>query len=232
MTKKPQNDRWRMRFPQAPQAVIFDMDGLLLDTVPLYFSAFSQASSDIGHSLSFTYLQSLIGLLGHELRDRLLRDFGPAFPVDALLETTRVHLSDLMRQGVPLKAGATELVADLYHLGIPLAIATSMTTLEATQHLEQAKLRQFFQAVVGRDLVHASKPHPDVYLAAAARLQLQPNQCIALEDSFTGIRSAQRAGCMVIMVPDILVPTSEIRELCIGVVDNLLSLKAMLPFGQ
>lgn len=221
-----------MHFPQTPQAVIFDMDGLLLDTIPLYFSAFSQASSDLEHPIALPYLQSLVGLLGNELRQRLLQDFGPAFPVDTLLETSQLYLRDFMRQAVPLKAGATELVAHLNHLSIPLAIATSMTTGEAEQHLEHAQLRQFFQVVVGRDRVRASKPAPDLYLAAAAGLQLPPNSCIALEDSFTGIRSAHAAGCMAIMVPDSQTPTPEIRALCIAVAGNLLAVQAMLPFGQ
>jgi HAD superfamily hydrolase (TIGR01509 family) len=209
-----------MRF-SAPQGVIFDMDGLLIDTVPVYVTAMVEAGGAVGHPVSATYIRSLIGLLGAALRDRLVGDLGPAFPIDEFLQTTAARLSELFAQGVPLKPGAVDLLAHLSSRGLPLAVATSLRTQEAEQHLAQTRIRPFFQAVVGRDAVARSKPAPDVYLRAAALLGRRPQDCLALEDSFNGIRSAHAAGCMVVMVPDVLAPTPEIAALCRGVARDL-----------
>jgi HAD superfamily hydrolase (TIGR01509 family) len=211
----------------APRGVIFDMDGLLIDTIPLYLTALEAASQEVGHPIAPAYLLSLVGLLGHELRDRLVQDFGPAFPVDALLRAGAARLSGLLGQGAPLKAGAAELVQHLSAAGIPIAVATSLTRAEAEHHLNQARLLGLFRAVVGRDDVPRSKPHPDPYLRAAALLALPPQQCLALEDSYNGIRSAHSAGCVVVMVPDVLQPTDEIRALCAGVARDLHAVRGM-----
>lgn len=96
-----------------------------------------------------------------------------------------------------------------------------MRRAEARALLEQTDLHHFFQYVVGRDDVERSKPHPDVYQKAISLLGQQAPSCLALEDSFNGIRSAYRAGCMVLMVPDTLAPTEEIASLCVGVVQDL-----------
>jgi HAD superfamily hydrolase (TIGR01509 family) len=214
--------------PRRPHGVIFDMDGLLIDTIPLYIQAMTGAGAAVGHHITREYLLSLIGLLGHELQQRLVDDFGPAFPVEDYLAETGERLAQLLHKGVPLKPGATELIEYLNATGIPIAIATSMKRQEVEHQLQLAKLRHMFVAVVGRDDVPRSKPYPDLYLRAASHLGLEPDVCVALEDSFNGIRSAQAAGCMVIMVPDVLAPTPDIEALCVGVAKDLHAVKAIL----
>jgi len=220
-----------MKFPREPQGVIFDMDGLLIDTIPVYIEAMLAAGAEVGHPVSTDYLLSLIGLLGQELHNRLVHDFGEEFPVDDFLQKTGRHLSLILEKGVPLKPGAVELIEYLSSRDIPIAVATSMKTEEADHQLELSQLRQFFVAVVGRDQVPLSKPHPDLYLKAASLLELQPQTCVALEDSFNGIRSAHAAGCMVIMVPDVLTPTEEIESRCVAVAGNLHEVKSILQNG-
>ena len=215
-----------MHFPNKPKGVIFDMDGLLIDTIPLYVTAMLAASAAVGHPLSQPYICSLTGLLGQELRDRIVQDCGSAFPIEDFGQATAKHLAVLLDEGAPLKAGAAEILGYLSSLDIPLAVATSLDTNEAERYL--GHLRQFFRAVVGRDGVQRSKPYPDVYLKAAALLQLQPPDCLALEDSFNGIKSAHAAGCMVIMVPDALMPIEEIKPLCLGSARDLPYVQALL----
>jgi HAD superfamily hydrolase (TIGR01509 family) len=210
-----------MGFLPAPQGVIFDMDGLLIDTVPVYITAMVEAGGAVGHPVSAAYIRSLVGLLGAALRERLVGDLGPAFPIDEFLQATAARLTALFAAGVPLKPGAADLLARLAARGLPLAVATSLRTEEAEQHLAQTRIRAFFQAVVGRDAVAQSKPAPDVYLRAAALIGCRPPDCLALEDSFNGIRSAHAAGCMVVMVPDVLAPTPEIKALCHAIARDL-----------
>ncbi len=217
-----------MRFLEPPQAVIFDIDGLLIDTVPLYIAAMIHASDAIGHPISETYVKSLIGLLGIELRNRLVDDLGPMFPFGDFLRISEARLASLFQDGVALKPCAVELLTALAARGVALAVATSLRTLDAEHHLNQTHIRSFFKVVVGRDDVSQSKPAPDVYLRAAAQLQLSPANCIALEDSFNGIRSAHAAGCTVIMVPDVLLPDANIRALCHAVASDLCHVRQIL----
>jgi HAD superfamily hydrolase (TIGR01509 family) len=214
-----------VKFPRKPAGVIFDMDGLLLDTIPVYIEAMVVASAEIGRSISGDYLRSLIGLLGKELQNRLADDLGKDFPVQEFLHKTGEHLACALKDGAPLKSGAVELIEHLAALRLPLAIATSMQKQEAVHLLETARIGHFFSEVVGRDEVKFSKPHPDLYLKAALHLQLQPGVCIALEDSFNGIKSAYSAGCMTIMIPDVVAPTSEIEALCLGIATDLHQVK-------
>jgi HAD superfamily hydrolase (TIGR01509 family) len=217
-----------VRFPSAPRAVIFDLDGLLIDSVPAYASAMIVAAGDVGCTISREYVLTLVGLLGTELRTRIAADLGASFPLSAFFDAMGVRLQEVLGQAVPLKPGAVELVKELSARQVPLAVATSLTRPEAERHLLRTGLRAYFRALATRDDVARSKPHPDVYREAASRLQVDVHHCVALEDSYSGIRSAKAAGAMPIMVPDVLPPTAEMAEHCLWIAEDLVQVQSLL----
>ncbi len=146
---------------------------------------------------------------------------GSNFPVDQYFAQMVGHFDVLAATQLRLKPGVVELLDFLDQLEMPRCIATSSGHATAQSHLSAHGLVDRFHAVVGHGDYIAGKPSPDPFLAAARRLGVDPALCLALEDSYNGVRSASAAGMMTFMVPDLLDPTPEIRSLCTGVVRDL-----------
>ena len=200
--------------PRRVQAVVFDMDGLLFDTERLYEKAFISAAAELGHVASHDVFRLLIGAPWATGRRILLEQYGADFGVDELTGVWMRHFRQLIEVDLPLKAGALELLALLDDLALPRAIATSSSHKTVQHHLALHKLAERFHAVVAEGDYAKGKPAPDPFLMAAAKLGVDPASCLALEDSFHGVRAAHAAGMMTVMVPDLLQPTDEIRALC------------------
>lgn len=210
-----------MRLPHRPAAVIFDMDGLLFDTEALYQAAIMAAAAEGGHEMTPALFRRLLGGTWVGNRALLLDHFGVGFPVDAFRDMWMRHFDLMAETGLALKPGVKELLGTLDALRLPRAVATSSSPHAVRHHLAAHDLTGRFDAIVAHGDYGRGKPAPDPYLMAAGRLGVEPWGCLALEDSFNGIRSACSAGMMAVMVPDLLDPTDEIRALCALVVDDL-----------
>ena len=203
-----------MRLPHAPEAVVFDMDGLLFDTEALYQEAFIKAAADRGYELTPAFFLTLVGVPWLVNRGQLLAHYGGTFPVDEFGDAVGQHFQVMADTHLPLKPGVIELLDTLDDLRMPRAIATSSTHATVRHHLAAHALHGRFHAVAAWGDYAAGKPAPDPYLLAAERLGVAPQHCLALEDSPIGVQSASSAGTMTVMVPDLLEPSEEIRGVC------------------
>ena len=217
-----------MPFTRAVAGVIFDMDGLLVDTERVYFDALLKAVHAVGCEMTEAFAYSTIGVPGKECNAMIEAHYGPAFQIDAFNAAYDGIVMAVLAQGIPLRPGARELVTYLTEEGVPQAIATSSRRPTVDRYLGHVGLLEHFAAIVCRDDVANPKPAPDPFLIAAERLGLAPAECLALEDSYHGITAAHAAGTMPIMVPDLLPVTDAARAKCIAVVDDLHAVQALL----
>ena len=210
-----------MSFPRRVEAVVFDMDGLLLDTEIVYRAAMIEAGSVFGVAFTGEIYASMVGRTNPEC-GVLLRDlYGEDFPVQAYFERVWSDVEDLLEAETKLKAGVIEILDYLDDQGLPRAIATSNGMVSVEKYLGRFDLLSRFNAVVANADVVRHKPHPDPYLEAARRLGVDPAHCLALEDSHPGVRAAHAAGMMTVMVPDILDPNEEMHNKCVHIADSL-----------
>lgn len=217
-----------MNLPRRPAAVIFDLDGLLFDTESLYQDAIMAAAIELGHDITPAIFHTMIGRPWTQTRVFLLEHYGSSFPIDELLATWHRHFAVIVETRLVVKPGVLELLDALDALGLPRGIATSSSHKTVQHHLGAHDLGGRFHKVVASGDYAAGKPAPDPYLLAAKQLAVEPHLCLALEDSYNGVRSAAAAGMMTIMVPDLLEATDEIRGLCAFVVRDLHAVRGLV----
>jgi HAD superfamily hydrolase (TIGR01509 family) len=196
---------------RIPVAVICDMDGLLVDSERLERRVWQGAARDHAVEMSDARFASFVGHSADEC-DRLLTGYyGAAFDVAAFRATCQRRMRAIVEtEGVPLRPGAREWLDFVASLDIPLGLATSSAPALVGERL--GALVSVFSAIVTRADVARGKPHPDLYLEAAARLGAAPESTLALEDSPTGARAAIAAGMMVVVVPDLVALPPEVAS--------------------
>lgn len=197
-----------MSLPRRPLGVVFDLDGTLIDSEALVREAHFAACAAMGYEMSDAQFLALVGLHREANDIQLRRYYGNDFPLERFIETTRAHVGERV---APLKPGALALMDALEALGAPFALATSSRRPWVERHFAAHKLDSRFRAVITRQDVVNGKPDPEPYIKASAALGLAPEDVLALEDSHAGVRSAHGAGCMTVMIPDLLAPDDEMR---------------------
>jgi HAD superfamily hydrolase (TIGR01509 family) len=212
-------------------AVVFDMDGTLLDTELVFKEIVWDVTRDLGFEMTHAVHGQMVGS-SHEATSRILAEaYGVSFPYELFDAECRRIMHGRMADAVPVKPGVRELLAELKSRRIPMAVATSSRSPHALTHLGTAGLLDIFQAIVTRDDVVRPKPHPEPYLTAARHLGVHPADCLAIEDSVSGVLSASGAGMQTVMIPDLVQPTPESRAACVAVMSSLHELREAL-FAQ
>lgn len=192
------------------QGVAFDMDGLMFDTERLAMAGWLDAGRRMGLGITPELVLRTMGVDEKGTRDILVDRLGPDMDYPLFRELRVRYVDDYVEQnGMPVKDGLADLLAYLKTNGYRITMATSTASAQARRNLENAHLSAYFTDIACGDGVAQGKPAPDIYLKAAALMGLPPGNCLALEDSPTGILSAWRAGMKPVMIPDLLEPDEE-----------------------
>ncbi len=188
--------RWR--------AVIFDMDGLVLDSEPTYARAWQAAADELGFTMPAEFWDGLSGCSGKTVTQRLQKQCGDGFDLERFQQLSSVYwLAHVQQYGIAVKPGFFAVLDVLVLHGLPFCLATNSPLAAAQQCLAWAGLTDIFSCIVAGDTVRAAKPAPDIFLRASAELAQPIQDCLVLEDSPIGIRAALAGGAPCVFVPSL-----------------------------
>lgn len=185
------------------QAVLLDMDGTLVDTEGFWWDAESETFAELGHVLKDEWREVVVGGPMTRSAGFLIEATGAAITVEELTVLLNAKFIKRLRRGVPLMPGARRLLTELSLHGVPTALVSASHRSVVDEMLTSLGEKNFAVTVAGDELKR-TKPHPDPYLRAAARLGADPARCAVVEDTVTGVAAAEAAGCQVVAVPSVV----------------------------
>ena len=203
------------------KAVLFDMDGVIFDSERAVLAVWRElaAEQDLP-GIGEVFLQC-VGTNKRRTEEILLAAY-PGLDFRAFDGEVRRRFRARYDGGrLPVKPGTEQILRALRERSVPLALASSTDSAVVRRELEEAGLLRYFDAVIGGDQVHVSKPNPEIFLLAAKALDTVPEDCFVVEDSFNGIRAARAAGMHSVMVPDLLPPDGEMERLAEVILPDL-----------
>lgn len=205
------------------KAVVFDMDGVLFDTERLYKESWNFVGRERHLERIDEVLEKCIGV-NRQSTIRIIKEaYGEDFPVLEFMETcSGLAKVKMEKEGIPIKKGAKELLTFLKGEGCKIGLASSTRKGRILENLELVGFKDYFQVIIGGDMVEHSKPDPEIYLRACKELSVIPKEAYAIEDSPNGIRSSYQAGMMPVMVPDLIMPDEEILNMTVTCKHDLL----------
>ncbi|MBY8038374.1 HAD family hydrolase [Vibrio fluvialis] len=196
------------------QAAIFDMDGLLLDTERVCLEIFEQACHAVGVPFLRDLYLSVIGRNAAGIEASLRAGYGPDLDYPVLHNEWRTRYNTVVKhQPIPVKQGVIELLQWLKAHQIPTAVATSSQREVASVKLRLAGIDHYFDSFATGCEVSQGKPHPEIFLLAANRLNVEPEHCLAFEDSNNGVKSAMAAKMITYQIPDLVTPSDDVLAL-------------------
>lgn len=212
----------REGFPAGIRGVLFDMDGVILDSEKLYARFWAAACESFGYSMTYQQALGMRSLNAQAGQAYLSSLFGPDISYPQV-RAKRIELMDayVEENGVEAKPGILPLLDYLTSRRIPYAITTASPLDRIANHLGRLGLYRRFPHICTAHAVARGKPAPDIYLLGAKTIGLPPESCLALEDSYTGLLSAHRAGCLASIVPDLDQPSPEILDIAYAKLDSL-----------
>lgn len=211
------------------KAVIFDMDGIILDTETLLAKYWCQAANEFGFPMEYKHALELRSLAGEFARPLLKKYFGEEIDYDTVRNRRKELMNqDIAKNGLKMKKGVKEILDYLDSSEFKRAIATATDQERAAQYLKMIGIYDRFPVICCGPMAKHGKPAPDIYLMAAEQIGVEPSLCVAVEDSPNGIKSAYSAGMIPVMIPDLTPPDSELKKMLFAQCKDLTELPAIL----
>ncbi len=212
-----------------PKAVVFDMDGVLLDSERLVIEGWEEVGRKHGLEDVLELVKRTTGSNPQARKAEFVKKYGTSITFEKIQhELGKSFQSKLVDGKVPTMPGVNDILQLLENLEIPMGVASSSPRRYVVPELEDNGLLQYFDKVITGDMIEKSKPEPDIYLEACLQLGVDPSAAMAIEDSYNGIRSAHAAGMRPIMIPDQMEATEEMHELSEAVLPSLLDLASYI----
>lgn len=205
------------------KGVIFDMDGLIVDTEKYLQKYYIKAGKNLGFDIKPEYILAIRSLSSEYAESFLKKFMGNDFDYDKVKSLRRTYMNEhIQKYGIEKKKGIDELLQYIKHSNLKCAVATASAPDRTEEYLKKIGIYDYFDKIVCATTVKHGKPHPDVYIEASKALDIPPRNCLALEDSPNGVLSAYRAGCITVMVPDLTQPDEETQKIIYSKADSLL----------
>ena len=202
------------------RGAIFDMDGGLFDTEKIYQLIWQKIAAEHHIELDSSFPAAISGTNGAQMR-RVVEDYYQVSDGTGIIEECMEKVKEELSRHVPMKEGVPEILHFFQEKEIPIAVASSSSIQQIESNLEKTGIRRYFTEIVSGTQVAHGKPAPDIFLYAAKQIERDPKECLVFEDSKNGVRAGYAAGCMTIMVPDIIEPDPEIMPCCFKICTNL-----------
>lgn len=208
------------------KAVLFDMDGVIFDTEREYLKEWNKIFEKYGYEMKKEIYVSVMGRGRKKVKEIFKENFGDDLPIEEMyIEKDKMLKEAIENNEVPLKQGALELLEFLKRNGYKTALATSAKKDRVKSQVTHAKINNLFDAIVCADDIVNSKPNPEIFLKAAEKVNIKPENCIVIEDSEAGIRAAFNAGMIAFHVKDLKEADENIKKYCNKNFENLIEIK-------
>ena len=215
------------------KAVIFDMDGVIFDTEKVYLDIWTEVFEKYGYKMTKELYVNVMGTGRKNVIKTFLENFGDDLPIEKMYEEKDNQLFYIIEnQGIPLKEGVKELFSMLKEKNYKIALATSAKRERVEKQIKDKWLKESFDAIVCGDDVEKGKPSPDIFLKAAKKIDVEPENCFVVEDSPAGIKAAFSGGMKGIHVEDLKAADEDILKYCEKNFKNLQEIKKYLSCEQ